>query len=243
MIRRRLLLLVATLVVIAVVGDRLAVSAAQQAVSVRARQAALLASDPSVSIRGFPFLTQALGGRYQQIDVTTHGIRRGGVRLDTVSARFFGVHVSLSAALAGRVASVPIDRSEGSLLVTYADLNASLAKRRVSLSQVGGKLRVSGDPRVSGQRVSVTGDATVSVSAGVLSVTPVANSLHVASIAFPGPVAQLIAGLLTVSVNTGALPFGLRLTGVQVEPAGLIVSAVATGLVIPVPADASRSTG
>jgi hypothetical protein len=231
------------LVVIAVVADRLAVSAAQQAVSVRAKQAALLASDPSVSIRGFPFLTQALAGRYREIDITTHGIRRGGVRLDTVSARFFGVHVSLSAALAGKVASVPIDRGEGSVLVTYADLNTSLTKRRVSLSQNAGTLHVAGDPVVAGKRVEVAGDATVSSTGGVLSVVPVASSLRVAGAKLPAPVAKVVAGLLTITVNTPSLPFGLQLTGVQVEPTGLLAGAVAKGLVIPVPADASRSTG
>jgi len=51
----------------------------------------------------------------------------------------------------------------------------------------------------------------------------------------------LVTQALTVQINTGVLPFGLGVTSVHVTPAGLRIDAKATGLVVPVPDDASRS--
>lgn len=243
MIRRFVIVMLAGLVVVAVVLDRLAAQAAQQAVAVKARQAALLAADPDVHIRGFPFLTQAARGRYTEIDVTTHGIHRGGVRLDTVAARFFGVHVSLSDALAGKVASVPIDRTEGSVLVSYADLNAALAARHVTVSQVGGAVRVSGELPVAGKRVTVAGEATAGVADGRIVISALPSSLQVAGQQVPPALAQTLVPPLSVQVSTGTLPFGLQLRSVQVGDAGITATAIAQGLLVPVPADASHGSG
>ena len=46
---------------------------------------------------------------------------------------------------------------------------------------------------------------------------------------------------MTVSIDTGVLPFGLKVLTAHVTPDGVRVDAAATGLVVPVPDDASRS--
>ncbi len=240
MIRRVLAVVVVALVLCAVVGDRLAASAAQRAVAIKARDAALLRTNPRVKITGFPFLTQAARGKYDKITVTTHDIHRGGLRLDTVAATFYGVHVGLGSALAGKVRSVPIDRSTGHLLVTATDLNAFLAARKVSVNIVGTSLSVSAQPLLGGRRVAVNGNYTVTVSGRDLVFTPVPGSLQSGGVPLPAGSVAAASSALSLRVDTGVLPFGLTLRQVTLTDDGLDVSATATGLVVSVPADASR---
>jgi hypothetical protein len=238
-IRRILIVFVLAVAVIAVVGDRLAVSAAQRAVSIKVRDAALLGANPTVKITGFPFLTQAVRGRYDKIDVTAHDIHRDGVRIDTIRATFYGVHVGLSAALAGRVNAVPIDRSTGSILLTFADLDSYLAKRHLTVTDRGGALQVEGSLTIAGHALAVSGTYAVSVDGRKLVLSPVASSLRAAGVALSGTVASAVTSALAVSIDTGTLPFGLTISKAVVLPTGIGVDATARGLVVPVPADAS----
>ncbi len=240
MIRRALLLIVVALAVLLVVADRLTAQAAAHALSVRARQSGQLASDPTVNIKGFPFLTQAVRGRYTEIDITTHGIHRDGLRLDTVTGRFRGVHVGLAAALDGRVSAVPIDQASGTVDVTYADLDAFLAPRRISVRAVGGVLEVSGMATAAGKRVLVAGPVQVTLTGGVLALIPTAGSLRPAAGLLPAAAGRAAAAALTVRVTLSALPFGLTLRSLAVEPTELTISAAASGLVVPVPDDAAQ---
>lgn len=243
MIRRILIVFVLALVVVAVVGDRLAASAAQRAVAIKAREAALLHSDPTVKITGFPFLTQAIAGKYKKVTVTAHDIHRDGVRIDTITGTFYGVHVGLRNALAGRVSSVPIDRGTGGLLITYTDLDSFLAARKLTVTAAGSALEVSGSPIVAGHRLTVSGTYTVTVSGHNLVFAPVVSSLRAAGVALSAPVAAAAAAGLGVSIDTGVLPFGLVISKAAVLPTGIEIDATARGLVVPVPADASTNSG
>jgi len=238
---RALILLVVALAVLFVVGDRLAVSAADRAIAVKARNAAQLNETPSVSIEGFPFLTQAANGKYRKIKVTAHGIRRGGVRIDTIHAEFSGVHVALSDVLAGRVSTVPIDKSTGDILITYVDLATFLNAKSITVTQAGKGLSLSARVPVAGQTVTVTGTYGLSVSGNTIVLNPPATSLlidgaPVASAVLPG-----VTQALTVRIDAGTLPFGLKLSSANVTAEGIRVDAVATGLVFPVPGDAGRT--
>lgn len=244
MIRRVVVLVVLFLVVVFVVADRLTEAAAAKALAVKARETGLLAGDPTVEIHGFPFLTQAIRGRYTRIDVTTHGIHRDGLRLDTVKGTFEGVHVGLSAALDGRVMSVPIDHATGEVDVTYADLDAYLAPSHLSVRPDGpSHLTVTGTATVLGASVSVSGPVAVTVSGGSLTLSPPVASLRGPKGILPASVAQKVASTLTVHVTLNDLPFGLRLQHVQIGPQELTITASAQNIAVPVPADASQTPG
>ena len=233
-------MVIAALVALVVI-DRLAVSAAQRAIALKVRDAAQLGSTPSVSIHGFPFLTQAVRGDYHRIEVTGHGIHRGGVRIDTVHAAFFGVHVSLRNALTGKVSAVPIERSTGDLLITYADLDSYLARRHLIVTPTGVSLAVSGELSVSGAPVAASGTYTPVLSGTSLVFTPIGSSLRLGGAAVSPAQQTAVSQALTLTVALGdKLPFGLRVHTVQVLATGLRIDASATGLVVPVPDDASQ---
>jgi hypothetical protein len=241
MIRRILIIVVLAVAVLLVVGDRLAVSAAQHAIAVKARNAAQLKETPSVTITGTPFLTQAVNGRYKKIKITAHDIHRGGIRIETVHAEFSGVHVSLSDALDGKVSAVPIDKGVGDFVISYPDLTTFLTAKKITVTANGSTLTIDAKVTFNGAVLDVHGIYDVGISGHDLVFSPVGASLRVNGVAVPTPALPTVVTAMTVSIDTGVLPFGLKVLTAHVTPGGVRVDAVATGLVVPVPDDASRS--
>ena len=80
---RRVLIVVAVLAVLLVGADRAAVWAAQRGLAAAIQQSQDLAETPEVHIGGFPFLTQAISGNYQQVDVTVADLpTQSGLQVD-----------------------------------------------------------------------------------------------------------------------------------------------------------------
>lgn len=89
-----------------------------------------------VEIRGFPFVTQALGHRLDRVDLQLRGVEVTAdghtTRLSELGASFHGVR--LDEGYGGGTA----ERAEGTGLITYADLSAA--------SQTGATLSYGGAP-------------------------------------------------------------------------------------------------
>ena len=86
-----------------------------------------LAGTPEVDITGFPFLTQAVAGRYDDVRISLTADELGqpeGTRAD-VALR--GVQVPLSSVLSGSVQEVPVDRIDGTATLSYELLAARSA--------------------------------------------------------------------------------------------------------------------
>ena len=92
---RKFLILLLILVILLVAADRISVYVAQRKVASRLAGAYNLSTPPSVTIQGFPFLTQVVAGRYDQVDVTLSSVTAGGVEMRDLRARFTGVHAPL----------------------------------------------------------------------------------------------------------------------------------------------------
>lgn len=142
MLRRFLIGILVLLVVLLVVADRVGAVVAAHVLADKIQTDEHLPSRPDVSIGGFPFLTQAIAGNYSDVTVTVHGLTVSGVPVSTLVAHLHGVHVSASAAIKGDVHRVPVDRADGRVVLSFADLNRYLA----------GRLRISA---TSGLRVSI----------------------------------------------------------------------------------------
>lgn len=227
-------LLVALLVLLAllVVADRVAVAVAQREIASRVQTSRHLPARPRVHIGGFPFLTQVLAGRYRSVSVTATDVpTTGGIRVASVSATLSGVRVALGDVLHSRVRDVPADSGSGRVTLDFADLNAFLAPRGVTVAGDRGRLRVTGRVTVLGHTESVSADALLSVAGDSVTVRPDLTSLA------GGAAAALLGSaqsLLTVTLPVPGLPFGVSLRSARVEPTALVVDAGATGLVLPV---------
>jgi hypothetical protein len=206
------------------VADRAGAAFAARAIAEQTQAEAGLAAPPDVSISGFPFLTQAVGGRYEQVTVRATDVEAGEVRVSGFEATLTGVQVPLRDALSGSVTSVPVSSVRARALVTYDELTQRSGDRQLTVAPVGpGQVRVKGSVRVLGQTFSAAAVSRVEVVGGDLLVT--AESYEVGNKKADRLVTRALGGRLDLRVPVQGLPYGLEVTGIEVEDAGLAVVA------------------
>jgi len=224
------------LAVLLIGADRAAAWAAQRDLAAAIQQSQDLAETPQVHIGGFPFLTQAISGNYQQVDVTVADLpTQSGLQVNQLQARLSGVHLPLRNVIAGDVQQVPVDTVTASAHATFASLDAAVAQQ-ISSDRLtvhfgagpSGALSITGDLATPLGHVTVQGQARLTVSDGRIQIAPVPGSLD----GLPSAVRDEVARLLTVQVDLPGLPLGFKPTGVQVGGSGITVSAEATNVVI-----------
>lgn len=226
---RKLVISLVVLLALLVAADRIGAAVASGVVADKLRTSGGLSAKPSVSIKGFPFLTQAIAGRYDRIEVSATGLSRGGVRLARLDVTVKGSRIGLRDALSGHVSSVPVEGLSATALVSYVDLlgRSKLVGATIEPFARGGELehvgvRVRGRVTVLGQTVMASTVSHVRLEGREIVVT--ATSVVVQGQSSPA-VIKAIAGLLDLRVPVGTLPYGLMLTGVQPTAAGLLLSA------------------
>jgi len=231
---KRLVLSAAVMVGLAVLADRgLAVAAGEAAASSVARSNGL-AEEPEVSFRGFPFITQALGGQFQEVDVDARDVTVDGMTFSRIEAELRGIKVGLRDALAGEVDAVPVESGNAVVSIDYRDLNDYLDAKPGSpdVAAPGGVLIVRSTIGVPGRgSVAVEGRGTASVTGDGLAVR-VSGVRATSGPALPAAVAATATSRLSFVIPTRRLPFGLTLQSVSVDVGGLRVAAVARGIVV-----------
>jgi hypothetical protein len=226
---KRLLIVLLVLVGLAALADRFVARAAGDAAGAQIRRAVKSPDDADVRFNGFPFVTQAVRGRFESVDITARDVPQAGLTVTRIDAHFTGVRIKLGKALNGEVAGVPTDGARATVRISYDDLNSFLRRRPGSLTVSGasGRPVVSGRIRVRGAELDASGTAAAQIrgSSIVLRVTQAtADGRAVPAAALP---------LLTVELRLPELPFGIALTGVTAERDALVVKGTAEGLVIP----------
>jgi hypothetical protein len=200
---KRLLVVVAVLAAFLTIADRIGVRVASSRLAAQIRSSQHLSADPDVSIRGFPFLTQVIGGEYDDIEVTGTGLVRGGIHAASVTASLRGVHISLSDALSGSADAVPVTTAQISAAVGWDALeNASGEPVRLSAAKHGG-IRVA--TTVSGRELVFVSDPVIEHGELVL-------------------VPRDVAGR-TLHLGAPTLPFGLHLTTARATRTGVVIGA------------------
>jgi hypothetical protein len=196
-------------------ADRLAVRIAENKAADRLRSSERLSASPDVDIRGFPFLTQVLGKKLDEVDVMLNSVEADAqgrkVRITEVKAEFHDVRIS------GSFSSAVAARTTGTAQISYPDLTrASEAGAKLTYGG-NGKVRVSGSVLVLGRKVtrSVTSSVTM---AGT-------NRIRVHADTVPGEGIPGLEGLVRKQTDfesaVGGLPAGLRLDQVWATPDGI----------------------
>ncbi len=226
-----LALLIALLLVAGLVADPIAEGVAEERVAAALRDGGDLAGTPEVDVTGWPFLTQAVSGTYDdvRISLTAEDLGRpAGTRAD-VTLR--GVHVPLSDVLSGSVQEVPVDRIDGTATLSYALLSQELGADTV-LRREGDGLRVTRTVEVLGYTVPLTAVGQVTLDGQDLVVH--VGEAAAAGVDVPGFVVDRAGDALDLRYPV-ELPFGLRLTGVRPADDGVDVAVEATDTVLRVP--------
>ena len=219
---RKLLIVVIVLAGLLVVADRVAVVVADRQIASRVQSAYNLRSKPSVSVQGFPFLTQVASGNYHQIDVSIGSLSTDGVQVNGLTAQLSGVRAPLSDLLGHGSSSITAAQVTGSGTVPFSSVRSHLP-RGVQLSQDGEALRLAGTVSYLGVTVPVSADATLAVDGSGIAVTPTRISAASASSAL----SSVIAGQFRFVVPVTGLPLHLAVRSVSVVPGGVRVGASA----------------
>ena len=226
---RALLVVLLLLAGLTLLADRVAVGIAEDRVADQLAGKGGLVGTPDVDITGFPFLTQVVSGRYEDVRVALDADELGqpaGTRAD-VSLR--GVHVPLRTVLSGSVQQVPVDHIDGTATLAY-DLLAAQLGSDATVAQEGDGLRITRTVEVLGRTLPVTAAGTVVLDGDQL-VVDVSNAAA-AGVDVPDVVVRRAADLLDLRYPVPALPFGLQLTSVQPAAGGVDVRVQARDTVL-----------
>jgi hypothetical protein len=202
---RRFLIALLGLVVLLVIVDRAGAFIAEREISIRVRSAYDLPATPHVTVRGVPFLTQLVSGKYQEIDVSIASAKASGVQLHNVDARFTDVRASLSLLLGQNSGTVTAGHATGTAVIPYSQVERKLPSG-VKIAPDGSNLRVS-DPSILG---ALHGIARLGVSGSGITVT--------------------VDGIRVGTIPVSGLPMHLTVTGVHVTPGGVMVDAAANNV-------------
>ena len=226
---RALLVVVLLLLGLAVAADRFAVGVAEDKVAGQLAEKGGLHGTPTVDIAGFPFLTQAAAGRYDDVRITLTAAELGQPAGTRADIDLHGVRVPLSSVVSGSVNRVPVDRIDGTATLSYALLSAKLGGDSTVRAE-GDRLRITKTVEVLGQTIPLTATGSVTLDGNklVIDVTKAAG----AGVDLPGFLVSRASDLLDLRYDVPALPFGLKLTGVTPAAHGVDITLGATDAVL-----------
>ncbi|HZB51054.1 MAG TPA: DUF2993 domain-containing protein [Mycobacteriales bacterium] len=227
---RRLLIVLVVLAALLVVADRVGVVLAQRALANQIRTELQLDETPDVSIHGIPFLTQALGGDYEEVRVGLPDVDSGPLQDIGVDARLFGVRAPLGQVLRRQLDEVPVDRITGDLTVGYAELARASGISGLRITREGDALRLSGSVDVLGRQVDASATGRVEVAGNDIVIT--AEQAEIDGVEVPQTALDLAARLLSFRVSPRGLPLSLRITAVRIGEESLEVGAVSEDAVL-----------
>lgn len=205
-------------------ADRIAVGVAEDEAADQMVRTGRMSQRPDVSIEGFPFLTQVLAMKLDEVRISADGLTVGDgtrqVALHSFKAQLSGVEVGDS------LSSATVDRGTGSGLITYADL-AQLLPPAAKLVPGGGRLPVGNNTRLT---LSYGGPGKIKAALGPVAVgegslRSQGNTVTADGFQLTG-MAGMVAGLTNqkldpVSFTLSSLPAGLNLAGVTPQQEGL----------------------
>jgi hypothetical protein len=218
-------LIVALVVILAIlaIGDQVAKGYAQNDIAKQVQSAGLSAK-PSVSIKGWPFLTQILGHDVKTIDISANNVTTTGAKLPfSFTATATGVHLNSS------FNSATIDHINGQVTITYQSLDTYLAN---SIGIPGlSAISISPDPANGPNAVTANAAGIASVDATVTKTAANQITIKFGSL---GGIASLLGGSASIPdqvIDIPKLPLGL-----------VVGTPVATSQGIVIPASASNTT-
>lgn len=223
---RRTLIVLLVLFGLFVAADRLALHFAEGEAASKIQSSRNLPEKPSVSIGGFPFLTQLVGKKFDEVKVTSPELTvndgKGGpdIRLQDFVIDGKGVRVT------GNYSGIVADSGTGSAEMSYADLSSALPNHiTVAYGGAPGKVKVSGKvdvPVLGAQNVSGTADVSVVNGTGI----SLGNLSGISGI--PDGLGDIVGSVLQPKLQIAGLPSGLKLDTVQAGPDGIAVTVSGT---------------
>ncbi|MGE5289319.1 MAG: DUF2993 domain-containing protein [Micromonosporaceae bacterium] len=221
---RKLLIALVVVAILVVAADRISLYVAQRKIANRVTAAYSLATSPAVTITGFPFLTQVIVGRYQQVVVTMGSLDAGGVQLDGLTARFAGVRAPLRQLLGTGPSAVTADHATATGVLPFETVQRRLPPG-ITISADGERVRLTGNLGFQGVQVPISAGVSLHVTSEAIEMSP--RDLKVAG---SPTVPSLVGSRLVIALPVHDLPMQLKVRAVRVTTHGFAVTASARGV-------------
>jgi hypothetical protein len=212
--------------------DRVSVYVAQNSVASKLTNYAQFDDKPTVRIGGFPFLTQVVQGKYDNVEVKSEAVTVGNVQKARFDVHLRGMSLPLSKAFGGHVDSVPVHQVQGTVELSYADLSRISEVPGLTFSRAGNSLRVTGSINVP--VVGTIGPVSITASTAVVSggLKIGVQALQIAGSTVAGATLSAVNDILDSAITLPRLPFGLNVTTVSVDDYGLVIHGAGTNVVL-----------
>jgi hypothetical protein len=217
---RNTIIVVLALIVLFIVGDRLAVLYAQSQVAQQFKEQGGFEGTPSVSIKGFPFLTQVIAHNIHEITITSDKIKAGPVTITNLNADITNVKLN------GGFTAGTIGHLDGQALIPFSGLTSAL----------GGALGGGGlGDLASGVTIKAAGDNKIKASFDLLIVSGSAtlkvtrepgNKIHIQLLSSHGLPSEITDQLKDLTVPIPALPLGMKIQRIQVTGDGISIHVI-----------------
>lgn len=225
---RRLVGTLLVLCALAFAADRGALITARRELATEIQAEAHVRQRPEISLRGFPFLTQALRGRYAGGQVTLHDVRTDRLRVQSLVVDLRDVRVPLGDLLSGAVYAVPVGQLTGTARINYAELAAATGIPHLRLRSRAGRLEIALPVTRLGQTVLIVATGRIAVSGQALRI----SSGQVQGLPVPQALVDFALAQLRNRLSLEHLPYGLALAGVAVRDTGIEVQVRARSVVL-----------
>ncbi|WP_062208128.1 DUF2993 domain-containing protein [Streptomyces sp. NBRC 109706] len=223
------LIVIVVLAVLAVVADRVALYVTQGEVASRAQDRLGLESEPSISIKGFPFLTQVMGSQLDRVDL---GINSYQASVDGQQLNIHDLDVQLTdVELTSGYTSAVASEAHGEGMISYDELTRAYGELlALQGNGFGVEFEYAGDGRLLlVLQASAMGQTLdVGEAAGDLVLENGTVTLSVAEEEIPDiggeRVQQTVREQLDQQRTISGLPDGLGLTSLEPTERGLKVT-------------------
>ncbi|MBO0837109.1 MAG: DUF2993 domain-containing protein [Actinobacteria bacterium] len=177
-----------------------------------------LKTKPSVSIAGFPFLTQLAQRDFRQVTITASNVPAGPVTITTINAGGRQIRINNYTASSGTIGSL-----SGSALINFTSLGNAITAQVGPLGSLlnGTGLRLS---EAGPSEVRATVNLVVTSGSAVWRVTRVSgNALNIHLVSSTAGLPQsLVDSIRDVTLQLPKLPLGLTIDSVSVTPDGVV---------------------
>jgi hypothetical protein len=208
-----LLITLAVLAVLAVIADQVAKSYAQNTIASNIQKSSGTSVKPSVSIEGFPFLTQLAARDLRVIDISAANVPAGKITVTSIKAKATGVHISSG------FNSATVDQINGTAFITFASLDKALGLHGVA--------SIGADPADGPNAVKLTAGSIGAITGKIELSGPNQVTVHMGSLS---GLASLLGGAVPIQSQTfqiPKLPAGLVVRSVSVTDQGIVGTASA----------------
>ena len=221
---RKLLIAAVVLVLLGAVADFAAARVFEDRVTEALQREYDLGRRPVVQVRDFPFLPHLATGRFSTIDVAATDATARGINAAKLQLTLHGVRVPRDVML-GEPGRVTVDRADGTIELSEAEVNRLLADRLR-----GGSLAIKEDGvevRVQVPLLGQTLDAQVKGKLGARNggVTFTPDEIRLGEQGRLDPSQEdLLSDQFTFQVPLPQLPAGVRLERVDTRPGTVVLS-------------------